>query len=383
MVKNKFVIKSLLIAFLSLIILIIALKPADVLAVSKSSTINTSYVLIDSLSDGEKQSLIKGEPKVTIANDIENFVLVYQPPLNQPIQTTSISTTHTATLNELPKTGDAGVNKVVLLSGVIIFLAVVIVLIKNRKNIKQLLLLLSIVGGMGLSTHTVHATTKFLPDSTQTTVDKGISYSPSTSIDGYEFLGYIHNIENVTPITSSVTIRYQDSDGQTIAPDVIKTGEVGDVYSAEQKEIDGYTFKEVSGNMSGVFAKEPQVIVVNYIKQGVITLKQSGFIDTKNRNGNNTPTYYKLTYYDSDFNKIKSGEIHSDTILTDEKINVSIGSPYSVYTLVTYDCYSVLTDERLYWGDYQLYAVHPEQTKGIMNTPSLTIDYSIDEFQPA
>ncbi|PEF14932.1 hypothetical protein CON87_32370, partial [Bacillus cereus] len=51
----------------------------------------------------------------------------------------------------------------------------------------------------------------------------------------------------------SVTARYVDDKGNTISDNVVKTGNIGESYSTEQKAIDGYTFKEVKGNPTGAF----------------------------------------------------------------------------------------------------------------------------------
>lgn len=63
-----------------------------------------------------------------------------------------------------------------------------------------------------------------------------------------------------------VTAKYVDTDGQTISENVVKSGNVGENYTTEQKEIDGYTFKEVQGNPSGQFTDQPQTVIYVYDK---------------------------------------------------------------------------------------------------------------------
>lgn len=72
-----------------------------------------------------------------------------------------------------------------------------------------------------------------------------------------------------TPISiklSKITVKYQDSAGNKIAEDVIKTGIVGEQYTTEQKEIEGYTFKEVHGNSKGILTDKAQIITYVYEK---------------------------------------------------------------------------------------------------------------------
>jgi hypothetical protein len=50
-----------------------------------------------------------------------------------------------------------------------------------------------------------------------------------------------------------VNIYYQDINGNSIASNEVKKGAVGSIYSTDKKEIKGYTFKEVKGDVSGSF----------------------------------------------------------------------------------------------------------------------------------
>lgn len=63
-----------------------------------------------------------------------------------------------------------------------------------------------------------------------------------------------------------VTVKYQDTAGETIADDVLLTGNIGDTYVSEQKTIDGYTFKEVQGDPTGPFTNQPQTVTYVYKK---------------------------------------------------------------------------------------------------------------------
>ncbi|WP_200849479.1 MucBP domain-containing protein, partial [Enterococcus sp. CSURQ0835] len=68
---------------------------------------------------------------------------------------------------------------------------------------------------------------------------------------------------------ANVTVNYQDSAGNTIAPNVVKNGNVGDPYTTEQKTIPGYTFKEVEGNVNGKLTADPQTVTYIYTKDPV------------------------------------------------------------------------------------------------------------------
>ncbi|GAB7391321.1 MucBP domain-containing protein [Lactococcus garvieae] len=63
-----------------------------------------------------------------------------------------------------------------------------------------------------------------------------------------------------------VTVKYVDSDNNPISSDVVKTGNIGGDYSTEQKDITGYTFKEVIGNPTGQFTNQDQTVTYVYTK---------------------------------------------------------------------------------------------------------------------
>jgi LPXTG-motif cell wall-anchored protein len=66
-----------------------------------------------------------------------------------------------------------------------------------------------------------------------------------------------------------VTVKYVDEDGNSIAADVVKTGNVDEKYTTDQKTIDGYTFKEVQGNATGQFTDQAQTVTYVYTKNPV------------------------------------------------------------------------------------------------------------------
>lgn len=64
----------------------------------------------------------------------------------------------------------------------------------------------------------------------------------------------------------NVTAKYVDENGNPIADDVIASGNVGDPYSTTQKDVPGYTFKEVQGNPTGSFTDQDQTVTYVYTK---------------------------------------------------------------------------------------------------------------------
>lgn len=66
--------------------------------------------------------------------------------------------------------------------------------------------------------------------------------------------------------TGSVIVKYKDQQGNKINDDLVLNGNVGDNYSTEQKNIDGYTFKEVQGNTIGTFTSDAKTVTYIYTK---------------------------------------------------------------------------------------------------------------------
>lgn len=83
-----------------------------------------------------------------------------------------------------------------------------------------------------------------------------------------------------------VTIKYVDQDNKPIADDVVKTGSVGEDYTSEQKEIPGYTFKEVQGNPTGQFSDQAQTVVYIYTKDEVIPVTGTVIVKYEDEKGN-------------------------------------------------------------------------------------------------
>lgn len=74
-----------------------------------------------------------------------------------------------------------------------------------------------------------------------------------------------------------ITIIYQDTKGNVIAPSVDLNGIVGESYSVEIIEISGYKFIESQGALSGIFLDSPQTVTLVYERLG----KDDGDEDTE------------------------------------------------------------------------------------------------------
>lgn len=72
--------------------------------------------------------------------------------------------------------------------------------------------------------------------------------------------------------TSTVTVKYQDMNGNTVHPDVVLTGTIGEEYVANQFGVSGYVVSTTPANATGEFTSEPQTVIFRYqpsVVQGV------------------------------------------------------------------------------------------------------------------
>ncbi|XOW23159.1 MucBP domain-containing protein [Lactococcus lactis] len=85
-------------------------------------------------------------------------------------------------------------------------------------------------------------------------------------------------------LLGQVTVKYIDTDGKALFGDVIQTGNIGETYHTEKKELTGYTFKNIIGNASGQYTNSPQTVTYVYEKNakilGQVTVK---YIDTEGK----------------------------------------------------------------------------------------------------
>lgn len=128
---------------------------------------------------------------------------------------------------------------------------------------------------------------------------------------------------------ASVTANYLNEQNEVIAEPVTTTGNVGDSYSTSQKDIYGYTLKEVQGEPSGNLTEEN--IVVNYIYQ----LKDTSVL---------------VNYLDQENNPL------TDSITIQGKV---------------FDKYN--TENQIFYG-YELTAV-PDNASGVMTEDRIVVNY--------
>ncbi|WP_125547740.1 mucin-binding protein [Levilactobacillus lindianensis] len=94
-----------------------------------------------------------------------------------------------------------------------------------------------------------------------------------------------------TPVAGgNVTAKYVDENGNPIADDVIASGNVGDPYSTTQKDVPGYTFKEVQGNPTGSFTDQDQTVTYVYTKNPATDNNGGTGLNQPGKPGNGTDT---------------------------------------------------------------------------------------------
>ena len=108
-----------------------------------------------------------------------------------------------------------------------------------------------------------------------------VGYSDKDQIVDFIYTKNPVNNENKVK-AADVTVHYKDEFGNTIAPDEILSGYVGDGYTTEAKNISGYTLKTRPDNATGFFSTFPQDVTYIYTKIGTN--------NTPNINEPNTPT---------------------------------------------------------------------------------------------
>ena len=89
--------------------------------------------------------------------------------------------------------------------------------------------------------------------------------------DKEQTVTYVYTKDPV--VGGNVTAKYVDGAGNTLSDNVVKSGNIGDDYSTDQKAIPGYTFKEVQGSASGQFTDKEQTITYVYTKNSVTPVK--------------------------------------------------------------------------------------------------------------
>lgn len=93
------------------------------------------------------------------------------------------------------------------------------------------------------------------------------SYEVTYNYEGIESKATVIVKEKQNIPGADVTVKYKDESGSLIADDEILKGNIDDEYVSEQKDIDGYTFKEVKeNNAKGIFTDQSQIVTYIYSK---------------------------------------------------------------------------------------------------------------------
>ncbi|EAH0458010.1 cell surface protein [Listeria monocytogenes] len=356
-----------------------------------SSKVLYQYVDINTLTKAQKNNIIKGNPSEHLTKDKENYSFVYQKNKsatsntvlnnNQPLSPNKLDP------DALMKTGDTGANIPLIVLGFLLFGTGVGLLTLRKRHAKQMLVLVAVLGGGSLllgSPFAQASDTGSLKAPETVTVNKGTKETKQpVAIEGYTYVGYLHTSQidpAPTPIPvekGTVTVRYQDEQGQAIAPAETLEGDVGKVYTTEKKQINGYDFKEVIGDATGNFTKTTQVVTYKYTKTAIpagdVTVQ---YVDQDGKEihapqtirGNvgeaydATTTAYKLTMdgYSLDMAKLPtnaSGEFSSQAQTVtyvykkeaqDAKITIKFedeqGNPFILTDLTTFDNGTVINN---------------------------------------
>ncbi|MBC1412952.1 MucBP domain-containing protein [Listeria welshimeri] len=278
-------------------------------AESDTSNITYKYVDFDTLTKEQKNSIIEGNPTETLNNDYENYSFVYKKNTagdssNTDNNSAGGSKDKGYLVNEnspsgnasnngkaLIKTGDVGPDIYLIMLGFVLVGSGIGLLTLKKRHAKQFLLFLILFGGGSLMIGSIAqaAETSNLKPQETTTVAKGTKETKKPgNIEGYTYVGYIHTSKNDTKPTplpnpvpveqGSVTVNYQDEQGNAVAPTETLKGDIGKTYTTVQKDITGYDFKEVQGDATGEFTTKAQVVTYIYaqtstpVEQGTVTV---------------------------------------------------------------------------------------------------------------
>ncbi|MBC1355788.1 MucBP domain-containing protein [Listeria welshimeri] len=266
-----------------------------------TSSITYKYVDFDTLTTEQKNSIIKGNPTETLNNDFENYSFVYQKNTSGDSASTdnnaaggsngngnsvdgNSTSGNASSGNSLIKTGDVGPDIYLIMLGFVLVGGGIGLLTLKKRHAKQLLLFLIVFGGGSIMIGSIAQAVEnsnLKPQET-TTVTKGTKETKKPgNIEGYTYVGYIHTSKNDTAPTppveqGTVTVNYQDEQGNSVAPSETLKGDVGKTYKTVQKDVEGYDFKEVQGNATGEFTTKAQV--VNYIYAKTVTPVEQGTV---------------------------------------------------------------------------------------------------------
>ncbi|MBS7575928.1 MULTISPECIES: MucBP domain-containing protein [unclassified Enterococcus] len=256
--------KKILVFFISFIMLlfgIILIGEYSVNAAENNvSTVSTDFVDYNSLSREQQNEITEGIPRNIIQHDSESFILVYK----------KIDSNSMPVAASLPKTSEQSKN-IFLILGIIVMVVAMIFIYKFFKWQRNKIIILFIIatGTIGMVKNVFATNRTVFPDTKITLYSFGDIYSESIpEISGYQYFGFLHSFkDNQNPIPgANLTASYVDESGNQLVDSVILTGNIGDSFEAVQKDIEGYTFKEIQGNPTGTFTSEEQSVTFVYTR---------------------------------------------------------------------------------------------------------------------
>lgn len=374
-IKRKFkIIATLLIVISSFFTL-----GTKVQAKETSSQVTYSYVDWDNLNSNQQKNIIKGTPSEIARYDREYYQLVYKKLATKTPKSNG---------QNLPKTNDNETPKWIYFLGFSSLFIVVLLLFWKRKALKEMMLLLIIVGGLVTNIHQdVNAAEVKWPNDLTVTINKNESmHHVPEDINGYTYVGYLHSSSNdKDPVVgANVTAKYVDDQGNTISDNVVLTGNVGDTYTTEQKEIAGYTCKEVQGNKTGTFTDAEQTVTYVYTKEkdGLVefVLNDKNVEESINKEiivwKNNNKKVYNILYYV--WNKDDINSKITDLSLSG-KVGDSVEIPSSYENV--YHPKNIYSEDSFSVDGVKVYAVYQDDLGELQFAPDYYTFYvNVDDY---
>ncbi|MCQ4794995.1 MucBP domain-containing protein [Anaerofustis stercorihominis] len=109
-------------------------------------------------------------------------------------------------------------------------------------------------------------------------VDKVVGEEKGKIEEDVKVVTVVYSPLSVGDTASSVVARYVDINGNTIHPDNVYDGQIGDDYKTKKENIKGFELVKVEGSESGKFAEDVKVVTYVYKEVGKVTVK---FVDEK------------------------------------------------------------------------------------------------------
>lgn len=122
---------------------------------------------------------------------------------------------------------------------------------------------------------------------------------------------------------TNVIVHYKDEQGNKLSEDEVLKGHIGKEYSTNKKEILGYQFKEVQGNITGVFEDEAQEVTYIYKKDLVVNTNVRNKEKSKKTETTSVTSYY--TFSSSKSESTHWYDEHQNRYLPSTGEEISIG----------------------------------------------------------